>query len=334
MCAAALGVRREDWSPQAVALMVNAMATGGPPEPPRCAGARALLLHLVGLALALPSGAWLPQEVAMVANGLSREGVECGALLARLSEVVQAFPPAELDPLNVANIANAYARFRARDPALMAHLAEAALAAPCEAFSAQAVSNILNAFGRVGARNATLFARLAHVALQAPRAHTFLLLLPGSAAGALPTATDNRHNRLQPPQIPPAEFAPQNIGNLMNAMARSEVADAALARHLAAAWAAQPPAAADAQAICNVLHALAALHLRALPEWEVALLAALTRLPPAELAPQGLANAAWAVAVLRVRDPHVVAWVRPPPAARRPPPAARRASQEAERRGS
>ncbi|KAJ1488073.1 RAP domain-containing protein [Baffinella frigidus] len=250
------------------------MALGGE-DGPRCEGSPALLRHLAAVAVAFPQDQWKPREVAITANGMSREGVDDERLFQYLSAVTLSFEAVALDPLNVANIANAYAKLRVRDMPLMAHLAEAAMRAPPEAFSAQAVANIVNAFARVGTRNSTLFSQMAAVALS----------------------------------IPPREFTLQNIGNLMNGMARAEVVHHALAEHLMEAWFLQQEECHhDPQAVCNVLHALASLHM-SLPHWEAALLSALASLHPTSLIPQGLANVAWAVAVLRVQDPRVLRWV-------------------------
>eukprot|EP00961_Rhodomonas_salina_P120972 1628227-Rhodomonas_salina.1 len=102
----------------------------------------------------------------------------------------------------------------------------------------------------------------------------------------------------------------QNVANMMNAWGRMTTRDPVLFAHLskAATRIAVDGFVPDAQAVSNILHAMAVLNLR-----DDDMLEAIVRTFPGvdhtTCAAQGIANICWSMGVLQIKDPGMLDWV-------------------------
>jgi hypothetical protein len=194
----------------------------------------------------------------------------------------------------ISNLANAYSKAgMTDDDALMSHLASAALCLPPEAFSPQSVANIANAYSKLNPKEGT-------------RGMTVTLL---------------RHMSRSAQCLSPASLDMQNIANIVNAYAKVAIRDVPLITSMISAVSNMSSSiasvvgggllTADPQAIANILHALAVLDIREGLTRPVVdcITQPLIQVPPEECQAQGVANLAWACAVLRITDDELMSWL-------------------------
>jgi len=200
-----------------------------------------------------------------------------------------------MSPLQaISNLANAYSKAgMTDDDALMSHLASAALHLPPEAFSPQSVANIANAYSKLNPKEGT-------------RGMTVTLL---------------RHMSRSAQSLSSSSLDMQNIANIVNAYAKVAIRDLPLITSMISAVENMSSSTAsvvggglltaDPQAIANILHAFAVLDIREGLTRPVVdcVTQPLIQVPPQDCQAQGVANLAWACAVLQITDDELMSWL-------------------------